>query len=176
MFYFRYERKIRGQERETWETLETWCSNEQHKSQYVAALLFVFIRLTQFWFQSFRPWPCINQFFCVAWCLGPGYQFQKMMVPRRTVKYIKEWPWFSTLFFIFFLFWNSSSIFKTKQNSQSLNVLKISTPIIFLCVFKSLLHRMTAANYRYAKNIMTCLPDFYFFVPGKIINFINLFA
>lgn len=175
MFYFRYERKIRGQERETWETLETWCSNEQHKSQYVAALLFVFIRLTQFWFQSFRPWPCINQFFCVAWCLGPGYQFQKMMVPWRTVKYIKEWPWFSTLFFIFFIL----ELFFNIQNKTKFPVLKCTENLysnIFLCVFKSLLHRMTAANYRYAKNKMTCLPDFYFFVPGKIINFINLFA
>lgn len=176
MFYFRYERKIRGQERETWETLETWCSNEQHKSQYVAALLFVFIGLTQFWFQSFRPWPCINQFFLCCMMSGTRLSVSKDDGPIENSKIYKRMAMILNVVFYFFLFWNSSSIFKTKQNSQSLNVLKISTPIFFLCVFKSLLHRMTAANYRYAKNKMTCLPDFYFFVPGKIINFINLFA
>lgn len=40
-----------------------------------------------------------------------------MMVPWRTVKYIKEWPWFSTLFFILELFFNI-------QNKTKILVLK----------------------------------------------------
>lgn len=80
---------------------------------------------------------------------------------------------------VVFLFFYILELFFNIQNKTKFPVLKCTENLysnIFVCVFKSLLHRMTAANYRYAKNIMTCLPDFYFFVPGKIINFINLFA
>lgn len=131
MFYFRYERKIRGLERETWATLETWCSNEQDKSQYVTASMFVFTWLTQFLFQSSRPWPYINQFSVLHAVWGLVYQFQKMMAPWRTVKYIKEWPWFSTLFFILEPFFNI-------QNKTKIPVLKCTGKSLlkyYLCVF-----------------------------------------
>lgn len=126
-------------------------------------------------FNHLDPGLALTSFLC---CMMSGTRLSvsKEDGPVENSKIYKRMAMILNVVFYFFLFWNSSSIFKTKQNSQSLNVLKISTPIFFLCVFKSLLHRMTAANYRYAKNKMTCLPDFYFFVPGKIINFINLFA